>query len=199
MQLTIAEEQHRLVTRFKNVLVTHPPLRPLVLALREWMDKWITGITSTPPTLDDPLSAMSSSARDHIIQHLKGQVDRLVCIVERKNGEMERIERRMRDLALATTPSRAASEGLIAALENAYEGPGELRREGPRHDNDFVNISDIRIAPTHDELTCRAPPFLPASFYGAPHPFPSESAERLLDIQFRLLREELMYVALILP
>lgn len=187
------------MTRFKNVLVTHPPLRPLVLSLRQWMNAWVAGIISTPPTFDDPLATTSSSARDHIIQHLNGQVDRLVSIVERKNGEMERIEQRMRDLALAATPSRAVSEGLLAALENAYEGPGQLRREGPRHDNDFVDVSDIRIAPTHGELTCRSPPFLPANFYGAPHPLPSESTERLLDIQFRLLREELMYVVLMVP
>lgn len=160
------------------------------------MNTWVAGVISTPPTFDEPLTTTSSSARDHIIQHLNGQVDRLVSIVERKNGEMERIEQRMQNLALAAAPSGAASEGLLAALENAYEGPGPLRQGGPRHDNDFVEIADIRIAPTHDELTCRIPPFLPANFYGAPHPFLPESTERLLDIQFRLLREELMYVVL---
>ena len=163
------------------------------------MNKWIAGVTSVPPTFDDYLATASPVKRDHIIQHLNNQVDRLISVVQRKNGEMEHMEQQARNMSLTTAPSAAVSEGLLAALENAYEGPGKLRREGPRHDNDFVDISDIRIAPTHDELTCRIPPFLPANFYGAPHPFPPESTERLLDIQFRLLREELMYVTLLAP
>ncbi|KZT72216.1 P-loop containing nucleoside triphosphate hydrolase protein [Daedalea quercina L-15889] len=188
----LAKVLFELVTRFKNVLVTHPALRPFVLSLRQWTVAWVAGITSAPPTFDDPLTTTSPLARDHIVQHLNSQVDRLVSIVERKAGEMERIQQQMQNLSLATAPSGAVSEGLLAALENAYEGPGHLRREGPRHDNDFVDISEVRIAPTHDELICRIPPFLPANLHGAPHPFPSESVERLLDIQFRLLREELI-------
>ncbi|KAI6021428.1 hypothetical protein BKA83DRAFT_166314 [Pisolithus microcarpus] len=46
-------------------------------------------------------------------------------------------------------------------------------------------------APTHEELMCPIEPFLPATLYDAPHPASAESMERLLDIQFRLLREEL--------
>ena len=81
--------------------------------------------------------------------------------------------------------------GSVAALHNAYEGPGAARPEGPRHDNDYINIADIQIAPTHAELTSPLHPFLPANLFGAPHPLPPESMEQLLDIQFRLLREEL--------
>lgn len=88
----------------------------------------------------------------------------------------------------------STDEGTLAALHTTYVAPGELREEGPRHDNDYVDIEGIRIAPTHEELVCRLPPFLPANIYGAPHPLPSESPERLLDTQFRLLREELTCV-----
>lgn len=76
-------------------------------------------------------------------------------------------------------------------LNIIYEGPGALRPLGPRHDNDFSEIQDIRIAPTHDELISRLPPFLPGNFHAAPHHLPAEGVARLLDIQFRLLREEL--------
>jgi hypothetical protein len=72
-----------------------------------------------------------------------------------------------------------------------YEGPGEIRSKGPRHDNDFADISEIRVAPTHEELVCRTPPFLPGNFYEAPHHLETGSMARLLDIQFRLLREDL--------
>jgi hypothetical protein len=59
---------------------------------------------------------------------------------------------------------------------------------------DFVDIASIRVAPTSQELSCRLEGFLPANLYDAPHPLPAGSMERLLDIQFRLLREELTCV-----
>ena len=71
------------------------------------------------------------------------------------------------------------------------EGPGDERREGPRHDNDFVEIAQIQIAPTNGELVCRIPPYLPYNVPNAPHTYAADSIQRLLDIQFRLLREEL--------
>lgn len=87
-----------------------------------------------------------------------------------------------------------SSEALVANLQRIcdYDGPGELREKGPRHDNDLVLIKDIRIAPTHQELMCEDDPYLPPNFPGAPHFLEPTSVERLLDIQFRLLREELM-------
>lgn len=179
----------RCVTRFKNALATHPLLRTLVLDLRKWTDTWIAGVSLTPPAFDDAIATASIQARDHIIQHVNNHINQLLAIVDRKYGELQRSQRPARDVA-SSSHSRT-NNGVLAALENAYEGPGELRTEGPRHDNDFVSITDIRIAPTHAELTCRISPFLPANLYGAPHPFPAESMQRLLDIQFRLLREEL--------
>ena len=82
-------------------------------------------------------------------------------------------------------------DGTIEAFWNDYSGSGSLCPGGPRHDNEFLNIGQIRIAPTREELVCREQPLLPANIYGAPHPFPPDSMERHLDIHFRLLREEL--------
>jgi hypothetical protein len=39
---------------------------------------------------------------------------------------------------------------LIPALHATYESSGHLRPNGPRHDK--KHISEIRIAPTHEEL-----------------------------------------------
>lgn len=80
----------------------------------------------------------------------------------------------------------------IVQLKYTYDPPGELRTEGYRHDNDYVDISQVRIAPTHEELLCPHPPYLPVFLPDAPHHLPEHSMERHLDIQFRLLREELM-------
>lgn len=161
-------------------------MRPLVLDLSRWLDAWIAGISASSPTFRDTLTSSPAHTREQICQHLRTKTDQLVAIV---NREYERTKPVAQPQAGPRTTTSV--EGILAALHNAYVGPGDLRPEGPRHDNDFVDISEIRIGPTHGELTCRIPPFLPANLYGAPHPLPQESIERLLDIQFRLLREEL--------
>jgi hypothetical protein len=84
--------------------------------------------------------------------------------------------------------------GLLATVDMTYIGPGDIRPEGRRHDNDFQDIQDIQIAPTHDELASPHDPYLPANIPGARHHLPLPSMERLVDIHFRLLREELMCV-----
>lgn len=132
------------------------------------------------------LGSLQPTVRDLIVQTLNEKIHKLVSIVEREQGKEIRPESQQK--------SAPSNEGILAALHSTYQGPGALREGGPRHDNDFKNISDIRVAPTHDKLMCRIPPFLPVNFFGAPHPAPMESIERLLDIQFRLLREELTYV-----
>lgn len=160
--------------------------------LQRWTEAWVAGVSSTPPTFGDVIVKSTPLARDHITQYLKNEINKLVSIAERKNSELQRSKGKAR--AGPAFSMSSDNTGILAALDNAYEGPGESRAEGPRHDNDFVNVSDIRIAPTHGELTSKYDPFLPGNLYGAPHPHPPESMQRLLDIQFRLLREELMCV-----
>ncbi|KAI0088042.1 P-loop containing nucleoside triphosphate hydrolase protein [Irpex rosettiformis] len=174
------------LTRIKNATAKYPRMRPLVLDLSTWLDTWITGVTADVPTFRDPLTSSPTQTREQICQHLRTKADQLVAIVNRE-------QLRAKPAPQPRTGLRGGSslEGVLAALHNSYVGPGDLRPEGPRHDNDFMDISDIRTAPTHEELACRIPPFLPANLHGAPHPLPQESIERLLDIQFRLLREEL--------
>ncbi|KAJ8489534.1 hypothetical protein ONZ51_g2873 [Trametes cubensis] len=186
----VAQVLFEYLTRFKNAVATHPYLRHLVQMLREWTDTWVSAVSSDDSTFDDPMSKAPEEARRILITRLQELVERLVSIVDRKHRDQERAKHPSRDV-LSLRSLALGSEGILAALHNAYEGPGALRTDGPRHDNDFVNIGDIQIAPTHGELTSALQPFLPANLYGAPHPLPAESMEQLLDIQFRLLREEL--------
>ncbi|GBB94408.1 hypothetical protein RclHR1_02350007 [Rhizophagus clarus] len=72
-----------------------------------------------------------------------------------------------------------------------YDPPGESSKYGKRHDNDFIDISDISIIPTIEEILCDRPPFLPSTLPDAPHFLP-DGAARLLDTQFRLLREDML-------
>ncbi|KAI9460073.1 hypothetical protein HD554DRAFT_1598622 [Boletus coccyginus] len=176
------------LVRFKNAVAMYPRLISLVTNLRLWFDQWTTGIFSSPPTFDDPFQNIETPVRDLLVNALREKVNRLESIVNRELGKETRSGSRRNGPG---GQDGISNEGLIAALHGTYDPPGELRPDGPRHDNDFVDIYNIRVAPTHEELMCRTQPFLPASLYDAPHPAPADSMPRLLDGQFRLLREEL--------
>ncbi|PKY56921.1 hypothetical protein RhiirA4_508542 [Rhizophagus irregularis] len=75
--------------------------------------------------------------------------------------------------------------------KRTYDSPGELSKYGKRHNNDFSDISKISIIPTKEEILCERPPFLPTLYPYSLH-FLSDGAAKLLDTQFRLLREDLL-------
>ncbi|CAG8640251.1 1615_t:CDS:10 [Funneliformis mosseae] len=79
----------------------------------------------------------------------------------------------------------------IVDLKRTYDPPGELSEHGPRHNNDFSDITKISIIPTKEEIFSVRPPFLPPNIPGAPHFLP-EGPARLLDSQFRLFREDML-------
>ncbi|KAF5326320.1 hypothetical protein D9611_000022 [Ephemerocybe angulata] len=177
------------LTRFKNAVATYPRLVPLVEHLQQWVELWVSKVTSRPPTfVDSKFVASSPETREFIISHLRDKTQRLLTITERE----QRKESRAADRLAEKPWAQSSNEGVVSALNILYKdaGLGSLRPTGPRHDNDLDNISDIRIAPTEEELICETAPYLPANFFEAPHHEPAESMERLLDIQFRLLREE---------
>ena len=68
------------------------------------------------------------------------------------------------------------------------DGPGYLSSNGPRHDNDHINIRDIEILPTADEiLAVHRPPWMPKKNIAEPH-FLAPGPLRLFDTLFRHLR-----------
>jgi len=69
---------------------------------------------------------------------------------------------------------------------------GELAKDGPRHDNDFAEIAKISIIPTQQEVLSEKLPFIPSCVPDAPHFLP-KGGQRLLDSQFRLLREDMLH------
>ncbi|KAL4078405.1 hypothetical protein V8B97DRAFT_1937181 [Scleroderma yunnanense] len=184
---SIAGVLHECLVRFKNAVALYPRLGPLVTNLHSWIDQWSKGISTSPPSFEDPFRTVEPTVRDLLIKSLKERGDRLKAIVDREFEKQTESKRAKSPSITSVRPN----EGVIAALQSSYDPPGELRPGGPRHDNDHADCYEIRVAPTHEELMCRVEPFLPASLYEAPHPAPTESMERLLDVQFRLLREEL--------
>lgn len=83
---------------------------------------------------------------------------------------------------LSTNPRVAPSNGW--AFE---DGPGQLSSAGPRHQNDFVNIQDVNILPTVDEILSLRTPYVPKKDASHPHRLPIGQS-RLIDINFRQLR-----------
>lgn len=175
------------LNRFKNAVSTHPRLTPTVKKLQSWLDAWVQGIKEDPPKFDDVFTT-NFAARDHIVGYIWSKVRSVVGIVDREQAKIERQHKK--DAPTGLQPL-ASQEGLTAALKMTFDGPGQLSSNGPRHDNDQIDIQNIRVAPTNEELICTREPFLPANYFNAPHHLPDSSMERLLDIQFRLLREEL--------
>ena len=68
--------------------------------------------------------------------------------------------------------------------------PGALSNLYPRHDNDSHLIAKITILPTKNEVICARDPYLPLNDIFAPHFL--DGASRLFDINFRLLREDMI-------
>ena len=59
---------------------------------------------------------------------------------------------------------------------------------GDRHDNDEKNYRDVHLIPTLEELECEKPAWLPLS--SGANAIIQDASQRLLDAQFRLLRED---------
>jgi len=75
-------------------------------------------------------------------------------------------------------------------------GPGDLDRDLPRHDNDFVNFLQIQIAPTQEEVFSAEPPYLPRNnstfLRDDRHMALQPEARRIVETHFRLMREDLL-------
>ena len=86
-------------------------------------------------------------------------------------------------------PDQKPVKTIITRAEFKLErdGPGHLSHLGPRHDNDRVNITEIKIMPTSQEILCSRTEYLPTTNLFDHH---ARGTEALLDHHFRLLRED---------
>ncbi|KAH9038181.1 hypothetical protein EDB85DRAFT_526111 [Lactarius pseudohatsudake] len=175
--------------RVKSAIKNHPELYDLVEDIFSWFSIWTAAVRASPPTFQDPITSSSPQIRNLTLGELEKDISRLSQIVGREYGDAEKLRRHV---PLGRFTASQMQEALTSRLEQTYDPPGTLRGSGePRHDNDFTDIRDIRIAPTNNELLCPLPPYLPVFLPTAPHHLPEHSMERHLDIQFRLLREEM--------
>jgi hypothetical protein len=171
-------------------LPNHPELRDFVEDFFLWFSRWAEAVQASSPTFADSITLSTPAVRNLTLAELEKVVSRLRLITDREYGHTERMRR---PVAHAAVTAGQMQQAVISRLTHTYEPPGILRDGGPRHDNDSTDIQDIRIAPTHGELLCPIAPYLPVFLPMGPHHLPENSMQRHLDIQFRLLREEMMY------
>ncbi|KAG8712686.1 hypothetical protein FRC11_014505, partial [Ceratobasidium sp. 423] len=176
--------------RFKEAPATNPGVRDFADQIVEWFDQWLAALVSSPP-FQDEFTTYDEAQREFIIENIRRDKERVLRMTRR--GQTVVLNNSNDNTRASYQPRTKPEPGLVATLERNFDfdGPGDFCETGPRHDNDHAEIELIRVAPTRDELLCPDEPYLPANFFEAPHFHEPGSPERLLDIQFRLLREEL--------
>ncbi|KAF5314903.1 hypothetical protein D9619_007516 [Psilocybe cf. subviscida] len=184
---TITTLLQQFFNRFKSAIRNHPEIVGMAQDLSAWFDIWVACVTTH--SFEDAIADIDPRRRDLITDQLREDIHRLISIVEREFNQSIITKRASNRPTVSAAHRREAA---IMRLTQTYDPPGTLRDKGPRHNNDFVSISDIRLAPTQEELLSADPPYLPINAAEAPHHLPEDSMERHLDIQFRLLREELI-------
>ncbi|KAI5895259.1 uncharacterized protein SCHCODRAFT_01088480 [Schizophyllum commune H4-8] len=173
--------------RFKSAVRDYPQILTFVENLASWFIVWRDGVNTR--TFADPIASSPQDIRGPTLAHIGKDVERLLSVVQREFGVAEKQRRSGRTGGISHVQRQDA---LVAQLTQSYDAPGALREEGIRHDNDSAVIQEIRIAPTHQELMCPVDPYLPYFVANAPHHLPANSMQKHLDIQFRLLREEMI-------
>ena len=84
--------------------------------------------------------------------------------------------------------SQGSVTTMVPMVTSTY--PRDIILPQDRHDNDKMDFTKIQVLPTEDEVRCDLPPFLPSTDFTQPH-FLTNTAERHLDTQFRLLRHDI--------
>lgn len=81
-------------------------------------------------------------------------------------------------------------QGVSTTVVSTYPRPIGMDRPQNRHDNDKVNIADVKLLPTVDEIRSNHRDFLPTTNRDMPH-FLQDQAQRHIDTHFRLLRHDI--------
>ncbi|RPB23174.1 hypothetical protein L211DRAFT_787516 [Terfezia boudieri ATCC MYA-4762] len=114
-------------------------------------------------------------------------------VVRGADPELRRVEQKLHmaeAIPFSQTPQKPKA-GTGFTFEVDVDMPGEFSVHGPRHDNDKASITEIRILPTPAEiLSTMRNEYLPARNYSVKAHHLPPGIERVLDTQFRLLRED---------
>ncbi|KIW23323.1 uncharacterized protein PV07_11531 [Cladophialophora immunda] len=136
---------------------------------------------NTHALVNDDLRPLADTLFDTVAQIDEGEAHESRRLVNRINQRLGI----GRELTGWKPPKTTAPPRAIFTLQQDL--PGNLSKDGPRHDNDCVNAYDIQIMPTFEEINATRPEYLPSMGQQDWH-LPGVSG--LLDRHFRLLRED---------
>ncbi|KAG0099265.1 hypothetical protein BGZ93_008398 [Podila epicladia] len=133
--------------------------------------------------------ALNGTARErHIYEIMVSELNRL-----------QRVVVDAEDAIISPLDVIAADSGVIShnvptrtQMRLTFDPPGRRSANGPRHDNDYIDITDISILPTQQEITCSRAPFLPSNGVPDSLHFLAHGWKRQVDTHFRLYREDVM-------
>ena len=111
----------------------------------------------------------------------------------RAYGALRKIEQKLHiGDSIPVTTTRHINYPTTYLYEAEVDLPGELSKYGPRHDNDQASIKDIKILPTMDEIMSNSDrnEYIPFRDYLPQAHHLAGGIDRILDTQFRLLRED---------
>ncbi|KAK7755474.1 hypothetical protein SLS62_002403 [Diatrype stigma] len=109
------------------------------------------------------------------------------CVRYRAQKYLQHIQRRLEVGDSLPEQMKQHQFGLPAEFVVRRDLPGRLSPDGPRHDNDHVQIADISIMPTYQEIISPRSEYLPTSDSSLFH---LPGIRGRLDREFRLLRED---------
>ncbi|CAG8561182.1 11716_t:CDS:10, partial [Acaulospora morrowiae] len=146
----------------------------------EWHESLVQQINSSDLFAD-------IKCREYFFMILNKDIDNMKMMLEKPDNDLS-----PRKLLSKRVIGSYRNKSILMDLRRIYDPPGELSPNGKRHDNDFSEISKISIIPTREETLCERDPFLPGiDEDDDTHHLPKGSS-RLLDRQFRLLREDML-------
>ncbi|KAH7040050.1 uncharacterized protein B0I36DRAFT_234919 [Microdochium trichocladiopsis] len=129
---------------------------------------------------------------DPVVKVLAATIHTLIDISQHDRLQMghhlEYLNRRLEiGAALPFTASQKQATTQQATFQLDQDLPGQLSKDGPRHDNDHADIGDINILPTYDEIMSVRPEYLPTNDTSLFH---KPGIMGRIDREFRLLRED---------
>ncbi|KAI9836984.1 MAG: hypothetical protein M1819_000633 [Sarea resinae] len=154
-------------------------------------------------TFDTILFAMVTSLREVVRRNQKalfhedlpGLMDRLKDISDRLDPKSTLVQSATRRVTEIQRMIQRARGLLVKDIDQQTKARDTLTYQldikvpGDRHDNDNMDITEVKILPTEEEIRSVHPEFLPSTDIRQLH-F-SQGVERLLDTHFRLLRHDI--------
>jgi len=108
--------------------------------------------------------------------------------------ELRKVEQKLKiaeAIPLASPPAPTKQQASLTYRILDSDFPGHRSKFGPRHDNDKASIADINILPTRSEImSLERAEYLPIRDYSPTAHHLPPGMRRVLDTQFRLLRED---------